>query len=334
MAETAPVTETAPKRTGMGIVTYALGIHQRNRWEGRHAGLPPAVSFLEECRLLGAGGMQVPIGARDSAAEIRRRVEVYGMYVEAIADPPRTEVDRDRFEREIVLAKEAGARLVRGVVFPGRRYEEFRSIEAFREAESRARRSLRLAAPILDRHAFRLAVENHKDQRVTEKLEMLRRIGSERIGLCVDVGNPFALMEDPVEAVRAFAPWAFTVHIKDQAVRESEDGFLMADVALGDGVLDLPAIVRILREAKPDIRFNFETITRDPIRLPILTDGYWSTLADTPARELGRTWRIVKTQGHPGPFPAVSILSREEQLALERRNIERSIAYARDRLGI
>jgi len=35
--------EDAPtRRTGMGLVTYALGIHQRNQWAGRHQGLTPA----------------------------------------------------------------------------------------------------------------------------------------------------------------------------------------------------------------------------------------------------------------------------------------------------
>lgn len=74
---------------------------------------------------------------------------------------------------------------------------------------------------------------------------------SEYIGLCVDVGNNFALMEDPLEAARVFAPWTFTVRLEDQAVRESPDGMWLADVALGDGFLDLPAIVKTLRGSKP-----------------------------------------------------------------------------------
>ena len=133
---------------------------------------------------------------------------------------------------------------------------------------------------------FRLAVENHKDQRIEEKLALLKKLSSEFIGLCVDVGNNFPLLEDPLELVQAFAPWAFTVHLKDQAVREYDEGFLLADVALGAGFLDLPRIVKTLRDAKPDIKFNLETITRDALEVPVLTERFWVTLRDTPASAL------------------------------------------------
>jgi sugar phosphate isomerase/epimerase len=141
-------------------------------------------------------------------------------------------------------------------------------------------------------------------------------------------------MEDPLETARAFAPWTFTVHLKDQAVRQYDGGYWLADVALGEGFLDLPAIVRVLREAKPDIKFNLETITRDPIRVPMLTDGFWATMRDTPAKELARTLRLLKQQAHPKPFPMVSKLPRQEQLALEQRNVKQSLDYARAQLRL
>lgn len=328
--------QSTPRRSRLGMVTYALGIHRQNGWAGRHQGLSPALALLEESRRLGAGGIQCALGAGDApqARELRRRAEQYQMHIEAILDPPRDEADLERFERGVRAAKEAGAGLARTVVIPGRRYERFQSLEEFREYEQRGLRSLQLAEPVLARHKFRLAVENHKDQRTWEKLAMLKRISSEFIGLCVDVGNNFPLMEDPLETVRAFAPWAFTVHLKDQAVREYDEGFLLADVALGEGFLDLPAMVKVLLNAKPDLRFNFETITRDPIRVPILTDGFWATLRDTPAAALARALHVLKNQSHPDQFHVVSKLPRQDQLALERQNVEHSIAYAKERLGL
>ena len=180
---------------------------------------------------------------------------------------------------------------------------------------------------------FRLAVENHKDQRIEEKLALLKSLSSEFIGLCVDVGNNFRALEDPLETAR-FAPWAFTVHLKDQAVRDYDEGFLLADVALGEGFLDLPEIVKTLRDAKPDIKFNLETITRDPIQVPILTDRYWATLRDTPATALARTLRVLRTQPHPKPFATISQLPLEEQLAAEQRNVQESLSYAKTNLGL
>jgi sugar phosphate isomerase/epimerase len=320
----------ATRRSQLGIVVYALGIHQQNGWAGRHAGLAPALAFLEECHRLGAGGIQCSFGSKDAphVHDVRRRAERYGMHVEAIINSPRGKDDVGRFENDVKVATQAGASVARTVIIPGRRYERFKTLTEFREFEARGLRSLQLAEPVLARQKFRLAVENHKDQRSAEKLDTVKRLNSEWMGLCVDVANNFTLMENPLEVVRAFAPFAFTVHIKDQAIQPDDDGFLLTDVALGEGFLELPAIVTVLRGAKPDIRFNLETITRDPIKVPVLTAGYWSTLADTPATELARTMRLLKTRAQLKSFVAVSKLPLDRQLALEKRHVEVSLDYA------
>jgi sugar phosphate isomerase/epimerase len=327
--------ETAP-RTTMGIVTYAFGIHQKNRWGGRHAGLTPALALLEESHRLGAAGIQVDLQAADvpQAGELRSRAEKYEMFVEAGFTAPRSAEDVGRFEKDIQTAKTAGATLGRTVILPGRRYEEFKSLEEFRRAEQHGLQSLQWAEPVLARHQFHLAVENHKDQRIPEKLETIKRLSSEYIGICVDVGNNFTLMEDPLDITRGFAPYAMTVHFKDQAVRENPDGFWFADVALGQGFIDLPAVVKVLRDAKPGIHLNLEAITRDPLNVPVLKNDFWVTMPDTPARDLARTLRLVKTKGSPKPFVSISQLPVDQQLAFELQNVQQSIAYARSTLGL
>ena len=324
------------RRIGLGIVTYALGIHLRNQWAGRYAGLSPALAFFEECRRLGAGGMQFDLRAADGlhVPELRRRLETEGMFFEGILSPPRTEEDLSRFEHDLRLAQQAGAALARTVIMPGRRYEEFKSIEAFRRAEAAGVRSLELAEPVLARHRFRLAVENHKDHRVAERLRLFEHLGSEWIGACVDVGNNIALLEDPVQTVRALAPWALTVHLKDHGLRPYDEGFQLADAALGEGHLDLAGMVRILRQVKPAIRFSLEVITRDALEVPVLTPEYWATFAEVPARDLAMTVAAVKAHAAPAPFPVLSREPPEAQLKAELQNVEVSLAYARDKLGL
>jgi sugar phosphate isomerase/epimerase len=329
-----PEPAAAATRTRLGIVTYAFGIHQKNHWAGRHAGLSPALALLEESAQLGAAGIQVDLTAQDGphAGELRRRSEQLGMYLEASISPPKNSEDVARFDKDVQVAREAGASLARSVILPGRRYEQFKSLDEFHQYEKRGLESLQLAEPVLARNRFHLAVENHKDQRIPEKLELIKRLSSEWIGICVDVGNSFTLLEDPIETVRAFAPFALTVHFKDQAVRENEDGFWFADMALGEGFLDLAGIVKALRAARPDVHLNLETITRDPLNVPVLKDEFWATLPDVSARELARTLRAVKTHAAPKPFTLVSQLSVEEQLAVELRNVQQSLAYARSHL--
>jgi 3-oxoisoapionate decarboxylase len=133
--------------------------------------------------------------------------------------------------------------------------------------------------------------------------------------------------------VEAYAPWAFSVHLKDAAVREYEDGFLLADVALGDGILDLPKIVQVLRGRHPEVQFNLEMMTRDPLKVPCLTDVYWSAMGDIPGSYLARTLKMVRSRAAQS-LPQVSQLPVPEQFAREDENVKKCLAYAKEHLGL
>jgi sugar phosphate isomerase/epimerase len=319
----------------LGVCVYALGIRSRAERARGNKDFADPIALLEHCHTLGAGGIQTPLGVGDDdyPDRLRSAAERYGMFVEGIAGLPGSEAAAERFDVEVRTAKRAGANVIRVVMLPGRRYEEFKSADAYRQSVQRGLKSLELAEPVAARHGVRLALENHKGQRVPERLKVLNRFSSEHLGACVDVGNSFALLEDPLEAVRAYAPWAAAVHLKDQAVREYEEGFLFADAALGDGFLDLPAMVAILKEANPAVQFSLETITRDPLKVPCLAEPYWATFGDVPGSDLARTLRIVRAKSVE-QLVEVSRLSPEEQVELESRNVSRSLAYAREHLGL
>jgi sugar phosphate isomerase/epimerase len=329
----APGTRT---RTGVGITSYCFGWRQqaeKRRDPGTDIFEP--LTFLEYCHRLGAGGVQAPLGIRDEsyAVKLREQAERFEMYIEGIIEAPTEANPIELFERGVRTAAWAGARCLRTAIIPGRRYEYFDSIERWRDYVKRGRQSLELAEPVLARHRVPLAVENHKDTRVPERLDLFKRISSEWIGACVDVGNSIALLEDPIDVVEAYAPWALSVHLKDHAVGLYPEGFLLADVPLGQGFLDLKKMVAILRQAKPHLRFTLEVITRDPLKVPCLTDKYWITFNDVPGRDLARTLRMV--QDHQAKaLPAVSVLPLEERVAREAANVNISLAYAREHLGI
>ena len=341
MAAVAPVclsscaTPGASRRSDLGIVTYTFLLHQKAS-KGTKKGLDynEPLGYLEACQRAGAGGMQFPFGERsaDDCAKFRRLAERSAMRVEAIVTLPRDQTELPRFEKQVLCATQSGATVARTTMLPGRRYEEFKTRAAFETACAQGLRSLQLAEPVAARHRLRLAVENHKDHLVAEKLEVLRRISSEYVGLCVDVLNNFALCEDLVETVRAFAPWALTVHFKDEALQECEEGFWLMDVALGEGFLPLKQFVQVLRRAKPNLPFNLEVITRDPIKVPVRKDPYWATFPGRPRIDAAPMLRLAKEKGKS--LPLVSSLSPERQLSLEQSNIEKSIAYARDELGL
>ena len=322
--------------TGLGLVAYDCGF--RRQWLKRQNPefeLFEPLTFLKHCHALGAGGMQASLGALDAAGagKLRDFAGEHSLFIDAIVAPPKDDGDLARFEAEIRTAAEVGAQAARTVIMPGRRYEQFKSLAEFRESAARGKAMLRRAAPVVEKHRVRLAVENHKDQRIEQRVALFKEIASEFIGACVDTGNSFALLDDPIETVAALAPFAFAVHLKDQAVREYDDGFLLGDIALGAGSFDLKRMVEILKQAKPQLRFSLELITRDPLEVPCLTGQYFTTLPEVPASDLARTMRFVRAH-RAESMQQVSSLSLEKQVELEDANIAASLAYARTKLGL
>ncbi len=335
-APSASDADKKPGKTGLGLVEYCLGIKRRAmQQKDAAANVFEPMTFLDVCHAMGAGGIQVNLGVRDDAYadRLREKAEAYGMYIEGIIGPPRNESDVARFEGQVKTAARVGVKAVRTVIIPGRRYEFFDSLEKFREFDARGRRSLELAAPIVEKHRVPLAVENHKDHRIEQRMALLKYIDSEYVGACVDTGNNLALLEDSVELAEALAPWARSVHLKDQAVREYEEGFLLGDVPLGQGCIDLKAVVNTLRSQCPDICFSLELITRDALKVPCLTEKFWTTFPDVPASDLAMTLAVVRSHTADN-LQNVSVLSEEEQIALEAANLETSLKYARESLGI
>lgn len=324
------------QRRRLGLVAFNCAI--RRKWmqqQDPRVDLFEPMTFLKHCQSVGAGGMQVSLGVLDAARVklLRDFADEHSLFIDGIVNPPKDDADLARFQAEIRTASEVGVQAVRTVVMPGRRYEQFKSLAEVREAEAQALRMLELAAPIVTRHRVKLAVENHKDQRIDERLALYKHLSCEFIGATVDTGNSFALLDDPYGAIEALAPYAFTVHFKDQALREYEHGFLLADVPLGHGSFDMKRIVAILKRAKPDIRMMLELITRDPLKVPCLTDKFWATMPQVSGNDLARTLRFVRE--HPAKsLQEVSSLSVDKQVELEDANIAASVKYAREDLDL
>jgi sugar phosphate isomerase/epimerase len=320
-----------PAAERLGVIIHSYGAHVS---ADRRIGQP--IGFLEHCHARGAGGVQVDLGARTEAeaAAIKARSEALGMYLEGSIRPPRDEADLARFEAGIRTAKLAGAVVVRTAILSGRRYETFATDAAFRKFADESFAALLRAKPVVEAQGVKLAVENHKDWRADHLVSMLRRLDSPSIGVCLDTGNSIALLEDPMEVVDALTPWTFSTHIKDMGVEPYRDGFLLSEVPLGRGFLDLDRIIRTLRSARPGLHFGLEMMTRDPLKVPCLTEKYWATFADLPGWNLARTLAMVRDHAAKDPLPRVASLSRDERLRVEDDNVKTSLAYARTHLNL
>ena len=324
-AEPAPLAD-------MGLLMYSFGIRARAEKE---RGFADPTTFIAFAKDRGASAVQLSLGTKTEAeaTAIRRTADKAAIHLEGIISPPADdEAGLERFTAEVATAKACGVSVVRTVMLGGRRYETFSKAEDYAEFAKRTAEMLRRTESVAKKHGVRLAVENHKDFRTDELIDLLKKIASEFVGVCVDTGNSIALLEDAIGTVEALAPFAFTVHLKDMGVEESRDGFLLAEVPLGEGILDLKAIVgTALRKANPKVRFQLEMITRDPLSIPCLTEKYWATLARVPGRSLARMLAFVRKSARKDGLPRIAKLSAKEQIEAEDANV--SIVRIRREVG-
>ena len=231
------------------------------------------------------------------------------------------------YETRVRAVSELGA-VTTHASFTARRYEEFETFEAFKASFERHQRSVELAEPILRKHKVKLAIENHKGWRAAEHVAWIKRLGSEWVGACYDFGNNISLCEDPADTLRLLAPVTIYVSFKDMAVEPYDEGFLLSEMALGEGMLDLPTMVKTLQQQDPNMIFALEMITRDPLKIPVFTRKYWATFDDSysplPGRDLARILEIVRKTPKK-PLTRTTGLSAADALKLEDELINRSI---------
>jgi 3-oxoisoapionate decarboxylase len=322
----------AVRRTSMGLAADSF---QSIRFSSPHR-LLEVDRLMRLAAKLGAAGAQGGMTSIDFdwARRTRRLKEEMGLYVEIQTFLPKPGEDPAVFEHAVRVAKEAGATSLRVVCLLGRRYEMFDTARDWHAAVATFHQQIAAAIPIVEKHRMPLGIENHKDWRVDQQVALLRQYSSEYLGVTLDTNNNISLLDDPMETIEQLAPYTFNVHLKDTAVQEYEDGFLLSEVPLGDGMLDMKRVVDTIRRARPDVHFSLEMITRDPLEIPCLTDPYWATFEDLNGVHLARTLRQVRETPPRKPLPQISGLTPEERLRLEIDLVEQSIAYARDHLGL
>ncbi|WP_263382136.1 sugar phosphate isomerase/epimerase family protein [Granulicella arctica] len=97
---------------------------------------------------------------------------------------------------------------------------------------------------------IRLAIHNHgpEDKEFASPLDVLAAIKTmdQRIGCCIDIGHTMRTGTDPVEAIRKAGPRLFDVHAKDLAIANDKE----SQVAVGDGIMPIPAIFKALIDQK------------------------------------------------------------------------------------
>lgn len=340
LALTQAVRPAAPALKTFGIAYTSFPIRMRQAAQGMEEGAGPAIpaeKFIDLCKSFGGDGCQMAFSQLASTDDdylkrIRRAAEDKGMFLELSLDG-RVLEDAAEFAHVASVARQLGVTRAR-VAINGRRYEEFPDLKKWKDFAARWQHVVLRAEPLLKQHQLMIGIENHKEWLVDELAEMLRKASSTFLGACVDFGNNLALLEDPLEVAEKLAPFAVTTHLKDMAVAPSEEGFLLSEVPLGQGILPLAKIMEVIRRGRDDVRFCLEMITRDPLKVPCLEDGYWASREKRDNNKIEKFKTAVLSKASKTPLPKISGMSSQRMLAVEDDNIRRCVAYARRTLGL
>lgn len=321
----------------MGVVVHSYGARWGSKMESEtYPGFSDALDLMRHCHAIGAGGIQTTVGgwAEDFAKKVRDEREKLGMYLEGSIALPKDETDLARFEKEVQMTKEAGATVLRSVCLSGRRYENFKTEEEWKSFQAKSLKSIQLAEAVVRKQQVRLAIENHKDWRAAELAQIIQNLSSEWVGVTLDFGNNVSLLEDPMEVIRTLAPFAFSTHVKDMGVKAYEKGFLLSEVELGQGIVDLKEAVDLCKKYNPQVTFSLEMITRDPLEVPCLEESYWVTFDEDKAKDLAKILRLVRDRSFPGDLPSVKNLDSEARLAFEEENVVKCLSYSKTQLSL
>jgi len=326
----APAALSASNRVLKNMGSAGPGLGARIRSMGK------SWDIVEYCHSkgLGAAHTTLPADLNPAAlARLRQQINQHDMRLTVGLRTPRTEAELPKYEAAVKAASEMDGRVVCvHDPFSGRRYEQFKSAAEYHSFFEVCKAAVQRAEPILRKYKMPLAIENHKGWRSDELAAWVKSVGSEYVGVCLDLVNNVSLIETPQQTIDTLAPYTIFVSFKDIAADFYDQGILLSEVPFGDGHLDLAGIVARFQKKNPRMLFQLEMITRDPLKVPIFSEQYWKIYDEkspAPSRDLAMLVDWIRTHPPKRPLPRISGLSAEGVLALEDECNQRCIDYAR-----
>ena len=113
-------------------------------------------------------------------------------------------------------------------------------------------------APMLRDLGVRLNLETHVDATTFELARLIEEVGPDVLGVTLDTGNLLSRAEHPTWGVERIAPYVRQMHAKDAVLYFDDRGLVRQPRPCGQGVIDWPAILTILKKSSPDLNLTLE----------------------------------------------------------------------------
>jgi len=139
-------------------------------------------------------------------------------------------IEPEHLRQFIDLAEVFDARLVRSMIHG----------PESRPTLDRAERWLRDSIRLFESAGIDLALETYEQVATADLTGLVERVGSDRLGICLDPANVVARLELPRTCVELASPFVKNVHVKDFAFARQDGwvGFTYSGAAMGTGLHD------------------------------------------------------------------------------------------------
>ncbi|NGO38271.1 sugar phosphate isomerase/epimerase [Limisphaera ngatamarikiensis] len=179
---------------------------------------------------------------------------------------------------------------------------------------------------------IRIAVENHAgDMQAHELAELVEDAGTDFVGVNFDSGNACWTLEDPLRSFAVLGRYTLCTSLRDAMVWEYERGAKVQWTAMGEGCLDLKTFFDRFAETCPEVPVHIETISGFAREFPYLEPEFWEAYPTARAADFAAFLALAK-RGRP--LPSRRFANAEEERAYQRDELERSLRYCREVLGL
>ena len=224
----------------IGIGSYAF------RWAVGTKDFTPsepltALTLLEKSAQLGAEVVQICDNVvledlpKSTLTALARRADELGIILEVGIKGSTSEHLRCNLD----IAKQLGSRLLRVVLTDSGSKP---SIDEIADV-------IKSLVPDLRAADITLAIENHFYLTPAELVGLVKTVDDPMVGVCLDPLNSISKLIGSKETISLLAPLAVSVHVKDAVVNRPNTGFCISGCPLGEGLVDLPEMLNLIRNA-------------------------------------------------------------------------------------
>lgn len=134
--------------------------------------------------------------------------------------------------------------------------------------------------PEFEAEGICIAVENHERHKVVELLELIKKLNSKYVGICLDTVNSFGALEGPEYVIKTLAPYTVNLHVKDFEIKRFDHmmGFRVTGTPAGSGMLDMKLVSEELSKYGKEVNAILELWTplTNSVEETIVKERQWA----------------------------------------------------------